>query len=174
MSHRLSIAALLTATLLLGFEPSARALCVEPGQVAPDFTARNLGGEAVSLSDYRGRVVLLAFWSSWCSRCQEELAFLQELEATKKTDLVILAVNQEAEELDHQHVAAVHDRVSDWQIPFPVLLDEGLRVWGQYCLNALPTSVVVDREGRVHFAEPNFYWASEENLTRALSELGVL
>jgi hypothetical protein len=60
------------------------------------------------------------------------------------------------------------------QIPFPVLLDPNLESWRAYCLNALPTNVILDREGKVRFAEANFYWASEEKITRALEGLGVL
>jgi hypothetical protein len=60
------------------------------------------------------------------------------------------------------------------QIPFPVLLDQNLETWRAYCINALPTNVILDRQGRVRFAEPNFYWASEEKITQALEELGVL
>ncbi len=166
---------LIGATLLLWSlaVPNARALCVHPGDPAPDFTAASIDGGDVRLSTYRGKVVILAFWSSWCSRCREEIDFLKGLQAAHPEDLVVLAVNQESDAGDHSHVEEVRGKVAEWDIGFPVLLDPQLQVWGDYCLNALPTSVVVDRGGRVHFAEANFYWASEDNIRTALAELGV-
>lgn len=154
--------------------PRASALCVSKGDAAPNFTLKNLNGDSVTLSNHRGKVVFLTFWSSWCSRCKEELEFLKKLRPNARDDLVILAINQESEQTAHHHKAAMAASVAEWEIPFQILLDEDLNIWGQYCLNALPTSVIVDREGNVHFAEPNFYWASVDNITAALQELGVL
>jgi thiol-disulfide isomerase/thioredoxin len=77
----------------------AAALCVGPGQTPPELRAQTLDGDPVSLEDYQGKVVLLAFWASWCSRCREEIAFLKKLSARFSDGVVVLAINQEAEEL---------------------------------------------------------------------------
>jgi len=173
--NRTKLVGLLGLALMLApFSREARALCVAPGQPAPDFSARQLDGGTVQLSDFRGKVVLVTFWSSWCSRCKEELRYLERFDKAVGGDLVVLAVNQEAEGFSVEDLRRVRSTVSEWGVRFPVLLDENLEVWEKYCLNALPTSVIVDREGRVHFAEPNFYWASEEQISGALDELGVL
>jgi peroxiredoxin len=147
---------------------------VAPGQLAPDFSVRTLDGDKVRLSDYRGKVVVLAFWSSWCSRCEEELAFLTTLNEALSGDLVVLALNQETDHFFPEELEAIRQKVAAWNVPFPILLDEELNVWSQYCVNALPSSVILDRKGRISFAEPNFYWASRDNITAALTELGVL
>jgi len=171
---QLVVGLLTLAVALAPLSREAGALCVAPGQPAPNFSARSLEGGTVQLSDFRGKVVLVTFWSSWCSRCQEELAYLKQFDQAVGGDLVVLAVNQEAEGFTQEDVQRVRQAVAEWGLNFPVLLDEQLAVWEKYCLNALPTSVIVDREGRVHYAEPNFYWASEDQISGALKELGVL
>lgn len=152
---------------------SPSAMCLEMGQKAPDFSIEDISGKKVSLSEYKGKVVFLAFWASWCPRCMEELAFLQGLYLGLADNLVILAVNQETQNLSPSHVEKLHGEVSEMGIQFPVLLDKELDVWKSYCINALPTSVILDREGRVRFQEPNYYWASQEKIKKVLSDLNV-
>jgi peroxiredoxin len=156
-----------------GAPPQARALCLETGTPAPDFVLEDMDGQPVKLSDYRGKVVFLAFWASWCPRCMEELAFLQGLYTGLSKDLVVLAVNQETQNLSKTHVARIKEEVAGLGIQFPILLDKELTVWKSYCINALPTSVILDREGNVRFAEPNYYWASQKKFRAVLEELGV-
>jgi peroxiredoxin len=153
--------------------PGANALCLEEGQVAPDFTVSDIDGKPVTLSSYRGKVVFLAFWASWCPRCMEELAFLQGLYTGLAGDLVVLAVNQETQTLSAAHVAKLKEEIESLGITFPVLLDKDLEVWKSFCINALPTSVILDREGKVRFAEPNYYWASQKKFRAILAEMGV-
>jgi peroxiredoxin len=152
----------------------AKAICVEEGQVAPDFTLESIDGKSVSLSSHRGKVVVIAFWAAWCPPCLEELTFLQELSAELSNDVVVLAVNQETQLLSQAHVEQLKHQVAEWGIEHPILLDKNLDVWGEYCINALPTSVIIDREGEIRFAETNYYWASNEKITNVLSDLGVL
>jgi len=155
------------------FSVSATALCLEQGQKAPDFSIEDINGKMTTLSQYKGKVVFLAFWASWCPRCMEELAFLQGLYIGLSDDLVILAINQETQNLSQAHVEKLRAEASELGISFPVLLDKNLEVWKSYCINALPTSVVLDREGRVRFQEPNYYWASQGKIKQVLSGLGV-
>jgi len=164
----------LVCALIISIPRPAKAICVEEGQVAPDFTLESIDGGSVSLSSHRGKVVLIAFWASWCPRCLEELTFLEELHSELSDDIVVLAINQETQHLSQAHVEQLKHEVAEWGVQYPILLDKGLEVWGEYCINALPTSVIVDRKGEVRFAEPNYYWASKEKITNVLSDLGVL
>ena len=67
------------------------------GSEAPEFTANNMAGETVRLSDYRGRVVLVNIWATWCAPCREEMPSMQRLyEALSDTDFEILAVSIDA------------------------------------------------------------------------------
>lgn len=170
---RRALFAAVAAALLLAANGSASALCVEMGQEAPDFTVESIDGKPVRLSEYRGKVVFLAFWASWCPRCMEELAFLQGLYTGFSKDLVVLAVNQETQNLSETHVAKLREEISTLGIQFPVLLDKSLAIWKAYCINALPTSVILDREGKVRFAEPNYYWASQKKFRAVLADLGL-
>jgi peroxiredoxin len=160
--------------LIVSIPRPARTICVEEGKVAPDFTLETIDGESVSLSSHRGKVVLIAFWASWCPPCLEELAFLQELSDQLSDDVVVLAVNQETQLFSEDRVEQLKQQVAEWGIKHPVLLDKNLDVWGEYCINALPTNVIIDREGEIRFAEPNYYWASKGKISTVLSDLGVL
>lgn len=168
------VALLVVTAVLWGASPrQGQALCLEVGAPAPDFVLEDMDGQPVKLSDHRGKVVFLAFWASWCPRCMEELAFLQGLYTGLSKELVVLAVNQETQNLSQTHVARIKEEVTGLGIQFPILLDKELSVWKSYCINALPTSVILDREGKVRFAEPNYYWASQKKFRTVLDELGV-
>ena len=167
------IGVVILAVSALAGPRGAGAVCLEVGDAAPNFTLEDIDGKAVTLSDYRGRVVFLAFWASWCPRCMEELAFLQGLYTGLSKDLVVLAVNQETQNLSPTHVAKLKEEIAGLGIQFPILLDKNLDVWKSFCINALPTSVILDREGKVRFAEPNYYWASQKKFRAVLEELGV-
>lgn len=163
----------LCAALLLGTARPGHAVCLELGQEAPDFTISDIDGNPVTLSKLRGKVVLLAFWASWCPRCMEELAFLQGLYTGLSDELEVLAINQETQNLSATHVAKLKEEIEELGIEFPILLDKELEVWKSYCINALPTSVILDKEGKVRFVEPNYYWASQKKIKTVLRELGV-
>jgi thiol-disulfide isomerase/thioredoxin len=109
---------------------------------APEFTAPTLGGATVRLADFRGRVVLLDFWATWCGSCRAELPKLTALE--RDVDgLVVLAVNVDAEKKTVERFAQ--------QVPLParVLLDPQGKVTDRFAVPALPWQVLVDGQGRI-------------------------
>lgn len=152
---------------LISIDPAA-AINVSECDIAPDFSATTVNGNQVTLSHLRGRHVFVAFWSSWCSRCQEEMEYLKDLQA-RYPDVVFLAVTSESEDMDGEELARIQQAVQDWDLPFIVILDRGLKIWDRYKVNALPTSVIIGEDGRVVFVEPNFYWASVENIEQAMA-----
>ncbi len=114
------------------------------GDRAPNFTARTLDGQTVSLSDFRGRVVLLNFWATWCTSCQKEIPILQALYELHQPDFVVLAVNYKEGE------GRVRAFAEENGMGFPVLLDpDGTineEIFGEVILG-YPTSLLLDRNG---------------------------
>ncbi len=135
----------LIAGILLSAAPAA-AMKLSPGDTVPNFCLSDIYGTKVSLDQFRGKVVVIAFWSIWCSRCEEELAFLRD-NYGKREDVAVLLVNQESGR-DAQ-LGRVRSLAEKLGINFPILLDEGLVLWNDFGIEALPASVVIDRDGRV-------------------------
>lgn len=149
--------------------PAARAGAVGPvaGQKAPGFSLKDIDGNRFTLDQFRGKTVVIAFWSTWCSRCEEELRFLKD-KFGNRTDVAVLLVNQDsAKKVSLARVRAMKEKLG---IRFPVLLDEGLALWEVYGINALPTSIVIGKDGSIKHVEPNFYWGSPENLLSAVGQ----
>jgi peroxiredoxin len=114
------------------------------GAEAFDFALMDLEGNAVTLSQFRGRRVLINFWAGWCPSCREEIPVMVRLyDDLRAQGLEILAVNV-LETPDVVRRAARH-----YEMPFPVLLDEKGDVQRAYFVRGLPTSIVVDEEGVV-------------------------
>ena len=113
---------------------------------APDFTLEDMDGEPHTLSALRGKVVVLNFWASWCGPCREELPSLEALyQALKDKGLVVLGIN-EWESPDH-----VFSYMGQLAVEpsFPILFDRESKVAERYGIRGLPTTLVVDRQGRV-------------------------
>jgi thiol-disulfide isomerase/thioredoxin len=109
---------------------------------AADFSLRDLDGREVALRDFRGRLVLVNFWATWCPPCREEIPAMQTLARDLGPQgLVVLAVNFEEEP------EAVRAFARDTGMRLPVLLDRDGGVGRQYRVTGLPTSVFVDRRG---------------------------
>lgn len=116
----------------------------EPTQ-APDFTLQDLQGKAVSLRAFRGKVVLLNFWATWCVPCQWEMAELEKLyQAYKEKGFVVLAVA-----LDADGAQTVKPFVRERKLTYPILLDTRLEAARRYQIFGPPTTFLIDRQGRV-------------------------
>lgn len=114
-------------------------------QIAPDFTLKNLGGEPVSLSQYRGKVVLLNFWASWCPPCKAEMPSMERLqEVFGDKDFIILAVNVEAD--GPELVPAFLEKNP---YTFPVLYDNKGVVQQLYSVFKFPESFIIGKDGKI-------------------------
>jgi len=136
------------------------------GSPAPDFTLKTLAGGTANLSDYRGRPVFLNFWASWCTPCRGEMKdIIAAYEAHKGQDLQVLAINL----TDQERTKDVHKFVDDFQMPFPVLLDQKGKVRKSYALRGVPTSVFIDAQGVVRLVNPGPI--TSETIQRGLAEI---
>jgi peroxiredoxin len=114
------------------------------GSPAPDFALSRPDGGAVRLADYRGQVVLLNFWATWCLPCRSEMPLIQQTyDDLGGQGFVALGVNFD------ESAAAVISFAEELELDFPLLLDPGGEVQRLYRVIGYPTSVILDREGRI-------------------------
>jgi peroxiredoxin len=133
---------------------------------APDFTLRDLDGNALSLSGLRGRVVLLDFWATWCGPCRMQMPHLEKLHREfGGRGLVVIGIN----------VAEPPDLVRRFldanRFTFTALLDPNRVVAARYQARFIPTTVFIDAEGRV--AVVQYGWGNEQDLRMALKKAGL-
>ncbi|MEJ9281263.1 TlpA disulfide reductase family protein [Ureibacillus thermosphaericus] len=114
---------------------------------APEFTLTDLSGADVKLSDFKGKIVILNFWATWCPPCREEMPAMQKFyEQNKENGIEIVAVN--LTNIDNG-VQAVESFVQDYGLTFPILLDKDGVVGNTYGILTLPTSYILDPKGGV-------------------------
>ena len=138
-----------TAVLTVGYAgsvaPIAQRGVVKPGDPAPNFQLRDMNGRNVSLSDLRGKVVLLNFWATWCGPCRVEMPAMERLyRAYDRKDFEILAVSTDA-----QGTAVTRPFQQENKLTFPILHDSDFRVGLSYGARTLPMTFMVDRQGIV-------------------------
>ena len=112
---------------------------------APDFTVTGLAGERISLHDFRGRVVFLNFWATWCPPCKKEMPSMERLyRRYRDRGFVILAVS-----IDTGDKADVAAFVKAHGLTFPIGLDPTLEVANRYTVRALPSSFLVGKDSEM-------------------------
>ena len=129
-----------------GLIPSPR-----EGFLAPDFTLETLDGGEMTLSDLRGKVVMVNLWASWCPPCRAEMPAIESVyKENKNRGLEVLAVNTTYQ--DGEKAAALF--ASGLGLTFPILLDQDGAVSRRYQLQALPTTYFIDRRGVIRSVVP--------------------
>jgi peroxiredoxin len=138
--------AFVATALTLCALPLAGAAAPVPNALAPDFTLRGADGRNVRLDELRGQVVLVNFWATWCGPCREEMPRLNSLyEKYRKSGFVLLGVN-----IDDDPLAAIAT-AAKLHVAFPVLLDTDKKVSKLYDLSTMPSTVVIDRDGKLRY-----------------------
>jgi peroxiredoxin len=114
------------------------------GMQAEDFRLTDLDGKSQSLSQYRGKIVLVNFWATWCKPCTTEMPAMQTTyDKLRDKGFVVLAVNELEDD------AKVREHIKQYGHTFPVLMDHDNKVANQFGVFGLPVSVFIDQEGRV-------------------------
>ena len=133
--------------LLINCMPSAWGMASRPplvGSLAPAFELMNLSGDPQSLEHYRGKVVLLNFWATWCQPCTKEMPAMQAAHTSLQDQgFAVLAINE------LEDIKKVRDHILEHQHTFDVLLDPDNQVANMYGVVGLPVSVFIDKSGRV-------------------------
>ena len=131
-----------------------------------NFTLKTLNDRDVSLSDYRGKIVFLNFWATWCPPCRQEIPSMEKLyQKFKDKDFVILAASL------REKAKTVKKFVKDYKLTFPVLLDSKGKVGSAYLVTSIPTTYLINRQGEIiGRALGGRKWAGEDsfNLFSAL------
>ncbi|HEY1756887.1 MAG TPA: TlpA disulfide reductase family protein [Bryobacteraceae bacterium] len=120
------------------------ASCAKKRQT-PDFALKDSAGKTVQLSDYRGKVVLLNFWATWCAPCKIEIPWFMEFQRDYKgQDFAVLGVS-----MDEDGWNSVRPYMKDHQFNYPVVIgnDDVGKLFGE--IDDLPTTFIIDRDGRI-------------------------
>ena len=121
------------------------------GQVAPDFALKSSTGDNLRLSEYRGDVVMVNFWATWCGPCRQEMPLLDELYSRyERVGFSLLGVN-----IDDDSRKAMN-MVSELGVSFPVLFDARKEVSKLYKVEAMPVTVLIDREGTIRYVHHGY------------------
>jgi peroxiredoxin len=133
---------------------------------APDFTLKSRSGENVRLEDLRGQVVMLNFWASWCGPCRQEMPLMDDLyEQYKDLGFTILAVNVDE---NREEALRFLDKVP---VSYPILYDPESRVSELYEVQAMPTTVMIDRNGDARYLHHGYQSGYEDEYERQIREL---
>lgn len=140
----------------------------EVNSPAPQFSGKNTRGEEIKLADYKGKVVLLDFWASWCIPCRMEMPFLIELyEEFKDEDFVILAINVDDDAKNMEKFLSRLEKAP----AFPTIFDKDKKIPPLYNLAAMPTTVFIDREGIIRYRHQGFKESHKEEYRHELTVL---
>jgi peroxiredoxin len=127
-------------------------------QPAPTFTLPARGGSTIDLSQFKGQVVMINFWASWCGPCRQEMPLLESMyKKYKPLGFTLLGVNVEPEQKDAESF------LQQTPVSFPVLFDAKSKVSGLYNVQGMPTTIFIDRKGNVRLVHQS-YKPGDENV----------
>jgi len=131
----------LAATLVFALPASGASA---PSGPAPQFTLDSRGGPKISLSQYKGQVVMLNFWASWCGPCRQEMPLLENIyKKYNKMGFTLIGVNVEPDS------KAAEGFLKETPVTFPVIYDKDSTVSKAYDVSGMPSTVIIDRKGNI-------------------------
>ncbi len=161
-ARALRLAACAAFAVLAGTASSA----IAPATAAPDFTLHAMGGPNLRLKEQRGRVVMVNFWATWCAPCRQEMPHLNRLyEKYRGAGFVLLGVNVDDDVGKAAEVAA------KLGVTFPVLLDTEKMVSKLYDVSTMPSTMIIDRDGKVRYVHRGYLAGYEDNYEKQIREL---
>ncbi len=147
------IAALIAAAAL-----ALPALAADPtGSPAPQFTLGAKSGQNISLAQFKGQVVMLNFWASWCGPCRQEMPLLESIyKKYNRLGFTLIGVNVEPDS------NAANEWLKQTPVSFPILYDKESKVSKMYDVAGMPSTVIIDRAGKVRMLHRG-YKPGDEN-----------
>jgi len=156
----------LRTVLLLGLLLAAAPVFALVPAPAPDFTLPSAAGPNLRLQEQRGSVVMLNFWATWCGPCRREMPQLNRLYAKyRSAGFVLVGVNVDE---DRAKAGGLAEQLG---LKFPVVFDSAKRVSRLYRLDTMPSTVLIDRDGRVRYLHPGYHDGYEDTYDQQIAEL---
>ncbi|MBB3060599.1 TlpA family protein disulfide reductase [Microbulbifer rhizosphaerae] len=152
----------LLTTILLALSTQLAA-AAEP---SPDFTLASNKGDNLRLAEQRGKVIMLNFWASWCGPCRQEMPLLDELNARyEAAGFQVWGVNVDSKRADAEQM------LGKIPVEFPVLFDSKGEVSKLFGVDAMPSSVFIDRDGKIRHVHRGFRDGDEAAYKKVIKEL---
>ncbi len=137
-----------------------------PTDLAPDFTLKTLAGQQITLSQLKGKVVLLDFWATWCGPCRESIPHLVQLyNANRENGFELIGMD-----VDKGDVEAVRGFVKSMDIPYPIVVapDDVVK---SYRVTGIPATILIDKEGKIRERIAGFNSTIAQEIMRKVAEL---
>ncbi len=148
------------------FVISSQALAVKVSEPAADFTLKSTAGKNIRLLEQRGDIIVLNFWASWCGPCRKEMPILQNLHNKyKDLGVQVWGVNVEQEN------KAGRNFIADLDIDFPIFFDASNKVPEAYQIEAMPTTVIIGKRGKVRHVFLGYKKGYEQKYSKAIKAL---
>jgi thiol-disulfide isomerase/thioredoxin len=133
---------------------------------APDFVLKSHAGTNVRLSELRGQVVMINFWATWCGPCRQEMPLLEALyKRYEKLGFTLLGVNVE------ENIRPAQRFLKDVQVSFPILFDTRNEVSRRFQIGGMPSTVLIDRDGKVRFVHTGYTPGDEAKYSKVVRTL---
>lgn len=156
---KIALAALLACVM-------AAASAADTSTAAPDFTLKSASGSNIKLSELRGQVVMINFWASWCGPCRQEMPLLEKMfQRYQPLGFTLLGVNVEPNPVDARKL------LKDIPVSFPILFDTASEVSKLYRVAAMPSTALVDRDGKVRYLHQGYVPGDEAEYEKQLRAL---
>jgi len=150
----------------LGLLVVSGALAADAGGPAPGFSLNSLAGEQGALSQYKGQVVMVNFWATWCGPCQQEMPLLDQMyKKYKPAGFTLIGVNVDKE------APAVKELLARKPVSFPILLDPANQVSKAYHVDEMPSSVIIDRKGAIRYIHRGYKPGDENDYQDRIRQL---
>lgn len=135
---------------------------------APNFTLKSLRGDNIKLSEHRGEVIMLNFWATWCDKCKEGFAVLNNIYLKYRDDgFTLLSINTE----DADDIKKVRKWLKGRRVAYPILLDPSHSVSDKYEVSDMPSTYILDRDGHLRYVTSGFEQGYEDEILKRVREL---
>lgn len=135
-------------------------------ETGPDFTLKSNTGKNIRLAELRGNVVMLNFWASWCAPCRKEMPLLDGLsDRYGAAGFTLLGVNVEKDGTAGDKI------IKELGVKFPILYDSESKVSQAYNVDAMPTTVMIDKSGEIRYVNRGYRAGDEDKYRKQIREL---